>query len=458
MKFLEVEKYTALKKEHKEYIGQLMEYCSKTPRHPKFHIHPPCGLMNDPNGLAYFKGKYHVFYQWFPFGPEHGMKHWAHVSSENLSDWKWSDEILIPDQEYEKNGCYSGNSIEADNRLYLYYTANYKTEQGKVPKQAMAWLEEDGSLHKYEGNPIIDEKPEGLIGEIRDPFVFKKDGAYYMFLGGGSISGEAKLLLYKSEDLFHWEYQGTVDVHVDGMEMGYMFECPSYIQVDGKDVLFLSLMGREPEGDRYHNEFSSLYFIGELDLENMKFHVESYDEIDKGFDFYAPQAFYGENKQPMMFAWFGCGVQDLPYAKEDMWIHALTMPRILSVKNGKLYQTIPEEISSQFESREISEKTWKLHLDLTKESCTGIQIGEDGDCLTIEIDPVNGYITADRTNLLHKISEEYGYVRRLQTKEGTISSLDLYYDNTFLEIYINGGEEVMTLRAFPEKTTIALRK
>lgn len=183
MEFLKVEKYTALKKEHKEYIGQLMEYCSKTPRHPKFHIHPPCGLMNDPNGLAYFKGKYHVFYQWFPFGPEHGMKHWAHVSSENLSDWKWSDEILIPDQEYEKNGCYSGNSIEADNRLYLYYTANYKTEQGKVPKQAMAWLEEDGSLHKYEGNPIIDEKPEGLIGEIRDPFVFKKDGAYYMFLG-----------------------------------------------------------------------------------------------------------------------------------------------------------------------------------------------------------------------------------------------------------------------------------
>ena len=237
-----------------------------------------------------------------------------------------------------------------------------------------------------------------------------------------------------------------------------MFECPSYIQVDGKDVLFLSLMGREPEGDRYHNEFSSLYFIGELDLENMKFHVESYDEIDKGFDFYAPQAFYGENKQPMMFAWFGCGVQDLPYAKDDMWIHALTMPRILSIKNGKLYQEIPEEISSQFENRETSENSWRLHLDMTKESYSDVQIGEDGDCLNIHIDIANGYITADRTNLLKKISEEYGSIRRLQVQEGTISSLDLYYDNTFLEIYINGGEEVMTLRAFPEKNKIVLKK
>ena len=89
MDFLKVEKYTALDETHRSYIDQLMDYCKNTPRHPKFHIHPPCGLMNDPNGLAYFQGKYHVFYQWFPFGPEHGMKHWAHVQSENLLDFQW---------------------------------------------------------------------------------------------------------------------------------------------------------------------------------------------------------------------------------------------------------------------------------------------------------------------------------------------------------------------------------
>ena len=69
MKFLDVEKYTPIQKSHEAYLKELMEYCKDTPRHPSYHIHPPCGLVNDPNGLAYFGGKYHVFYQWFPFGP-----------------------------------------------------------------------------------------------------------------------------------------------------------------------------------------------------------------------------------------------------------------------------------------------------------------------------------------------------------------------------------------------------
>ena len=97
-----------------------------------------------------------------------------------------------------------------------------------------------------------------------------------MLLGGGTLDGKAALLLYQSTDLTSWKYQGLIDVCVDGLDMGYMYECPSYIQVDGKDVLFLSLMGREPEGDRYHNEFSSLYFIGNLNLDVLVFPVPAF--------------------------------------------------------------------------------------------------------------------------------------------------------------------------------------
>ena len=462
MEFLKVEKYTALNETHQSYITQLMNYCRNTPRHPKFHIHPPCGLMNDPNGLAYFQGKYHVFYQWFPFGPEHGMKHWAHVESENLLDFKWSEEMLVPDQEYEKNGCYSGNSIEADGKLYLFYTANYKSEQGKIPKQAMAWMEPDGSIHKYENNPIIDETPDGLTGEIRDPFVFSKNGCYYMLLGGGTLDGKAALLLYQSTDLTSWKYQGLIDVCADGLDMGYMYECPSYIQVDGKDVLFLSLMGREPEGDRYHNEFSSLYFIGNLNLEEMRFEVECYDEIDKGFDFYAPQVFYGKDKAPMMFAWFGCGVQNLPYAAEDMWIHGLTMPRILKIQNGQLYQEIPEEISDKYEmvsdlTHMPESNTWKLSLDFDKIQCSCVQIGEKKDCFKINLDVDHGVVSVDRSSLSKEICGKYGYTRRVTTKSGKLYSLDIYYDNTFIELDVNKGEEWMAFRAYPENQQIKIK-
>lgn len=463
MDFLQVEKYTYLTKEYETYMEQLKEYCKNTPRHPKFHIHPPCGLMNDPNGLAYFAGKYHVFYQWFPFGPEHGMKHWAHVTSEDLINWEWSEEMLVPEQEYEKNGCYSGNAFRQGNRLCLYYTANYKDGLRKIPKQAMAYMNEQGSICKCKHNPIIDEQPEGLIGEIRDPFVFEKDGRHLMFLGGGSVEGEAKLLLYESTDLEHWDYQGVVDVCANGLYMGYMFECPSYIEVGGKDVLMLSLMGREPEGERYHNEFSSLYFIGKLDLERMRFDVENYDEIDKGFDFYAPQVFYGKENRPMMFAWLGCGVQDLPYAKEDMWIHSLTMPRILTIEDGKLFQRVPEVISEKYQEikpagnvAETEEHTWKMHLETNVRPWKKLQIGEDGDCFMIEADTETGYISVDRSRLQEKICEQFGNVRSVHLKNKPISEIDLYYDNTFVELYVNGGEEIMTFRAYPEKMQIRI--
>lgn len=460
MKFLDIEKYTPIQKSKEGYLKELMEYCKDTPRHPSYHIHPPCGLLNDPNGLAYFEGKYHVFYQWFPFGPEHGMKHWAHVISEDLLNWKWSDQMLIPDQEYEKNGCYSGNSIEVDDKLYLYYTANYKTKHGKIPKQAMAVMNIDGAICKNPYNPIIDEQPEGLIGEIRDPFVFEKEGAYWMFLGGGSIEGEARLLLYKSTDLENWKYYGNIELTGIDLNLGYMYECPSYIEIDGKDVLCLSLMGRTPVGERFHNEFSSVYFIGKLKLEDKTFYVESFDEMDKGFDFYAPQVFYGKDAQPMMFAWFGCGVQELPYAKEDMWIHSLTMPRLLTIEEGKLCQRIPENIKDAYKNINVDskviipeEKTWHMRVE-DKES-TEIQIGKGQDYLSIRLDWAAGHVTVDRSNLKHQFCMEYGAQRSVSMQE-ELNNIDIYYDNTFIEIYLNDGKDTITLRAFPENVEIKL--
>ena len=400
MKFLDVEKYTPIQKSHEAYLKELMEYCKDTPRHPSYHIHPPCGLVNDPNGLAYFGGKYHGFYQWFPFGPEHGMKHWAHVISEDLIKWERSDQMLIPDQEYEKNGCYSGNSIEADGKLYLYYTANYKTEQGKIPKQAMAVMNSDGTI------------------------------------------------------------QGNIELTGIDLELGYMYECPSYIEIDGKDVLFLSLMGRTPMGERFHNEFSSVYFIGELNLEDKTFHVESFDEIDKGFDFYAPQVFYGKDRQPMMFAWLGCGAQELPYAKEDMWIHSLTMPRFLTIKEGKLCQEVPENIKNEYAHLDIDSKrikpeedTW--YINLTDKQISEIQIGDQEDHLSIKIDWAAGHIVADRSTLKHQFSTEYGIQREVSMSE-ELKNIEIYYDNTFIEIYLNDGKDTMTLRAFPENVEINL--
>src|SRR5690606_27727101 len=91
-----------------------------------YHLMPPVGLLNDPNGLIQYKGHYHVFYQWNPFATAHGAKFWGHYSSKDMVNWQEEPIALVPSEWYERNGCYSGSAIELDGKLYLFYTGNVK--------------------------------------------------------------------------------------------------------------------------------------------------------------------------------------------------------------------------------------------------------------------------------------------------------------------------------------------
>ncbi len=84
MRLEKIEKYTYVEDKHRPYLEELSEFVSQSEYLPKYHIYPKSGLMNDPNGLAYFNGEYNFFYQWFPFEPNHGMKHWGHLTSKDL--------------------------------------------------------------------------------------------------------------------------------------------------------------------------------------------------------------------------------------------------------------------------------------------------------------------------------------------------------------------------------------
>lgn len=457
MKFLKFEKYTYLEEKHQKYLEELANYVQNSKYLPKFHIYPQSGLMNDPNGLAYFNGEYQIFYQWFPFEASHGMKHWARVVSKDLTDWEWKGTALIPNKEYEKNGCYSGNAMEKDGKLYLFYTANYKIENGRIPKQAVAFMDKNGNIEKYEKNPIINGAPEGFTGDIRDPFVFEKNEQYYMLLGGRTENEEGKLLLYKSNDLLKWDYEGILEIGVNNI--GFMYECPSYIQVDGKDVLIFSPMGLAPNGDRYHNQFTSLYMIGNLDLEKKRFTVEFMDELDCGFDFYAPQVFYGKDRKPLMIGWFGCGEQVLPTDKE-MWRHGLTMVRELHIVDGKLYTYPVKEMDKVYKHLEISkclncvpaEKYYITETEILKNTEKNepviLQFGTDNDNWKLIVDFKRNRITLDRNGLAQKFDEKYGLERSCSIKKTDKVKLKIYVDNSFVEICINDGERMMSSRVF----------
>ncbi len=116
----------ALIQQAKEKINEMKLLVANDPYRLDYHIMPPVGLLNDPNGFVYFNGYYHLFYQWNPFATTHGAKFWGHVFSKDLVHWHQAEIALAPDQWYDKNGCYSGSAIVNKEKLYLFYTGNVK--------------------------------------------------------------------------------------------------------------------------------------------------------------------------------------------------------------------------------------------------------------------------------------------------------------------------------------------
>lgn len=453
MKFQQFDRYTYVKEKHKTYLEELEAFVQTSSYLPAYHLYPKSGLMNDPNGLAYFNHTYYFFYQWFPFEPTHGMKHWGLSTSKNLVDWQDEGLALIPNQEYEKNGCYSGGSIEKDGFLYLFYTANYKTPNGKIPKQALAIMGKDGKIQKSTKNPIIDSTPEGMSGEIRDPFIFEREGHYFMLLGAKDQNNVGQLLLYKSSNLMDWNYQGVIELPVN---KGYMVECPALIEVDGKDVLLFSPMGLEKEERRYQNQFATTYLVGELDLNNKVFHLEHSDEVDSGFDFYAPQVFYGKDRVPMMVAWFGCGEQKLPSDK-DMWKHGLTIPYTLALKNNRLTHFVVPELAAQFKQKQsfdaetIQSTSNAFHIQFTLENEGAertIRFGSPDDYWELLIDFGQNLMAVDRSHLALPVDIENGEIRKTNGLNKDKYQVDIFVDNSFVEIFLDQGEKSFAFRTF----------
>ena len=153
---------------------------------PLYHFSPPCGWMNDPNGLVYFRGEYHVFYQFHPYSSQGGLMYWGHAKSSNFTTWEHLPIALAPDAPYDKNGCWSGGAIVIEDVLYLIYTGHYDENGERRQTQNIAFSRDGIHFEKYIGNPVIEaaSAPMGVSkADFRDPFVWKKDGKYYCLLG-----------------------------------------------------------------------------------------------------------------------------------------------------------------------------------------------------------------------------------------------------------------------------------
>lgn len=472
MEWTKEQRYRKIDDMSKTEIASLIDLVNHCPWRQSYHIQPPTGLLNDPNGFSYFNGEYHLFYQWFPLGPVHGLKHWYHTKSKDLVHWENVGLAIEPTNEFDSHGVYSGSGIEHDGKLCLVYTGNTRDENWiRHPYQCLAVMNETGEVMKYE-SPVVADVPNGYTDHFRDPKVWKNDDTFLMIVGAQRENETGCTVLYQSSNLEDWHFKGEIETDLG--DFGYMWECPDYFELEDAGVLLFSPQGLKPAGDSYQNIYQSGYVMGSLlDLEENKLDHGEFCELDHGFDFYAPQTMKDPNGRRILVGWMGLPEIDYPTDKNG-WAHCLTLPRVLTVKNGKLIQQPAEELKAlreneletnlmlnneNIEIEGFNGNVYELYAEFTKS--TAAQFGVElrvgnGEKTVIKYNTDEKKVIFDRTSSGDAFAEEYGTIRKCAIKADIIS-FQIFVDVSSVEVFVNNGEEVFTGRIFPDQESKGIR-
>ncbi|MBO4327129.1 MAG: glycoside hydrolase family 32 protein [Clostridia bacterium] len=281
----------------------------------KYHFHPAKGWINDPNGLSYFKGKYHIFYQNQP-DVEYPCSTaiWGHAVTENFRDYEELPPALVNDRPYDRLGVWSGTAIEYGGMLYAFYAS--VTEQGRQTI-SVARSEDGFHFEKYAGNPVVSEHPAETGNNFRDPAVMKDGDRVYMVVASADTERHSgTLLLYVSDNCFDWKYIGVLREYP-----GARFcECPSFIKYGEGYILSVSV----DTGNGHY--FEVLY--GNFD--GLRFAPEIVSHFQKGPDEYAGQIFLAPDGRAILMSW----IPGWQYQPKQKCIGCLSLPLELTVDNA----------------------------------------------------------------------------------------------------------------------------
>lgn len=436
-------------------LKQLVELAEKAaPAEGRFrqrlHLMPPTGWLNDPNGLCQFKGLFHAFFQYSPFNPEGGVKMWGHCTSRDMAHWEYQGTALYPDQPFDCHGVYSGCALVEDGRMYLYYTGNVKLED----------QEYDYVLAGREGNTVLVESedgfrfgrkqllmrnedyPDDLSCHVRDPKVWKQDGRYYMVQGVRTKEDVGEAQIFVSDDRISWSPLRRIRTEEP---FGYMWECPDLFELDGQWFLCVSPQGLERAGDCFQNRYACGYFPLYGDFRGAC-RLGAFQELDKGFDFYAPQSFL-DGARRIQFGWMG--MPDAEYTNPTTaygWQHCLTVPCVLTAKDGKLLRNpVPELDTLHGALRQVAvsagrheeARTFDLHYQTAGQPFSltihdSVRLSWKEGTLTLAV-PAHG---AGRSARIAHCAQP--------------SVLRILADTSSVEVFADGGALCLSTRCYPE--------
>ena len=411
-------------------------------KEPAFHITGEAGWINDPNGLIYFNGQYHAFYQHYPNDTKWGPMHWGHVVSDDLTNWKYLPIALAPGDECDKNGCFSGSAIVHGGKLWLMYTGFVENQGGESIRQLQCLAESDDGITFKKHGIVIGENhlPEGYAPcDFRDPKVWLYDDCFWCIVAARKIEGRGRILLFKSKDLFNWEFVNDL---FGKDSAGTMIECPDYNEELG--YLLCCEQFQPSENGVHLNIHTCRWYTGKIDYSTGTFKENASGIVDYGFDMYAPQTFAGK---PVLMGWLNMWDRNVPSAKYG-FAGMMTVPRKVFIEDGRLQQepivNCNEALKTTVEDNFVDKVVCGVvTIKAVKLEEISIKMRSNGENYT-ELTLTNGEWVFDRSKSGEKIQgaekdeDSLNGIRRMPSSNKEDITLTIVMDEFSVEIFENG--------------------
>jgi len=404
---------------------------------PAYHHTPQYGWMNDPNGMFYKDGVWHLYFQWNPYGSQWENMTWGHSTSRDLIHWEAQPAAIEMDW---LGSIFSGSCVTDGNEVVAFYTS-----AGHHQTQSMAVSTDGGrTFRKYSGNPVLSTSD---VPDFRDPKVFWNEHikAWNLILAAGQ-----EMRIYSSNDLKDWKYESSF-----GKEYGNhggVWECPDLLKIDGKWVLICNINPGGPFGGS-----ATQYFVGDFD--GRKFTCESMPKVTKwldyGKDHYATVSFYNapENRR-VVLAW----MSNWQYANQvptKQYRSANSIPRDLGLftHGDETYvSVVPSKEMLALRGNKLKKPTETCELVVDTRNNTEIVLSNTkGEQVVMTYDAAKQTFTMNRMKSGDvQFSEAFPCVTEAPTY-GQIKQLRIFIDRCSIEAFDAEGKMAMTNLVFPSE-------
>ncbi|MCY8387814.1 GH32 C-terminal domain-containing protein [Bacillus inaquosorum] len=455
---------------------------------PQYHFTPEANWMNDPNGMVYYAGEYHLFYQYHPYGMQWGPMHWGHAVSKDLVTWKHLPVALYPD---EKGTIFSGSAVVDRNNTSGFQTgeekplvAIYTQDREGHQVQSIAYSNDKGrTWTKYAGNPVI---PNPGKKDFRDPKVFwyEKENKWVMLLAAGD-----RILIYTSKNLKQWTYASEFG-QGQGSHGG-VWECPDLFElpVDGNPNQKKWVMQVSVGNGAVSGGSGMQYFVGDFDGTHFKNENPS-DKVlwtDYGKDFYAAVSWSDIPSSDGRRLWLGW-MSNWQYANDvptSPWRSAASIPRELKLKTltggVRVVQTPVKELqtirgtSKKWKNQTISPASqnvlaglsgdaYELHAEFQVSPGSAPEFGfkvrtGENQFTKVGYDRKNTKLFVDRSesgNVTFNPTFNTGIqTAPLKPVNGNIK-MRIFVDRSSVEVFGNDGQQVITDIILPDRSSKGL--